>query len=117
VGFIGLFALASDAPYWRIAVCYPAVGFGAGIITPAATSVLMSVVDRAKAGVAAGTLNASRQSGSAFGVAIFGALLTSIQPLGDAIDVAVSVAIGLSLLAMLMAALVLKAPAAQPVES
>lgn len=117
VGFIGLFALASDAPYWRIAVCYPAVGFGAGIITPAATSVLMSVVDRTKAGVAAGTLNASRQSGSAFGVAIFGALLTSIQPLGDAIDVAVSVAIGLSLLAMLMAALVLKAPAAQPVES
>lgn len=53
----------------------------------------------------------------AFGVAIFGALLTSIQPLGDAIDVAVSVAIGLSLLAMLMAALVLKVPAAQPVES
>src|SRR5450830_2133967 len=44
LGFIGLFALATDAPYWRIAVCYPAVGFGAGIITPAATSVLMSVV-------------------------------------------------------------------------
>ena len=117
LGFIGLFALATDAPYWRIALCYPAVGFGAGIITPAATSVLMSVVDRAKAGVAAGTLNASRQSGSAFGVAIFGALLTSIHPLGEAIDIAVSVAIGLSLLAMLMAALVLKTPAAQPVES
>lgn len=117
LGFIGLFALASDAPYWRIAVCYPAVGFGAGVITPAATSVLMSVVDRTKAGVAAGTLNASRQSGSAFGVAIFGALLTSIHPLNDAIHVAVSVAIGLSLLSVLLAALVLKAPATQPAES
>lgn len=117
LGFIGLFALAVDAPYWRIALCYPAVGFGAGIITPAATSVLMSVVDRAKAGVAAGTLNASRQSGSAFGVAIFGALLTSIEPRSDAIYLAVSVAIGLSLLAMMLSALVLKVPAAHPVKN
>lgn len=117
LGFIGLFALAGDAPYWRIALCYPAVGFGAGIITPAATAVLMSVVDRAKAGVAAGTLNASRQSGSAFGVAIFGALLTSVQPLDDAIEVAVGVAIGLSLLAMLLCLLMLKAPLVQTVES
>ncbi|QNH14480.1 MFS transporter [Xanthomonas sp. SI] len=116
LGFVGLLALAGDAPYWRIAVCYPAVGFGAGIITPAATSVLMSGVDRAKAGVAAGTLNAGRQSGSAFGVAIFGALLASIHPLNAAIHVAVSIAIGLSMLAMLLSALVLKAPAAHPVE-
>ncbi len=77
----------------------------------------MSVVDRAKAGVAAGTLNASRQSGSAFGVAIFGALLTSVQPLDDAIEVAVGVAIGLSLLAMLLCVLMLKAPLVQTVES
>lgn len=79
LGFLGLFALASEAPYWRIALCYPAVGFGAGIITPAATSALMSVVEHSSAGVAAGTLNASRQSGSAFGVAIFGALLSAIN--------------------------------------
>lgn len=117
LGFLGLLALANDAQYWRIALCYPAVGFGAGIITPAATSALMSVVDRAKAGVAAGTLNASRQSGSAFGVAIFGALLTSIQPLNEAIYIAVSVAIGLSLLAMAVSAWVLKTPAPQIVES
>lgn len=117
LGFVGLYALAGDAPYWRIALCFPAVGFGAGIITPAATSVLMSVVDRATAGVAAGTLNASRQSGSAFGVAIFGALLTSIQPLDVAIEVTVSVAVGLSLLAMLLSSVLLKSPAVQPVES
>lgn len=117
LGFIGLLALASEAPYWRIALCYPAVGFGAGIITPAATAVLMSVVDRAKAGVAAGTLNASRQSGSAFGVAIFGALLTSVHPLNDAIYVAVSVAIGLSLAAMMLSALVLKPTTVHTVKS
>lgn len=117
LGFAGLFSLASDVPYWRIALCYPAVGFAAGIITPAATSALMSVVDPAKAGVAAGTLNASRQTGSAFGVAIFGALLSAIQPLGEAIYIALAFSTGLSLLAMLLSGVVLKPPVTQTVES
>jgi MFS transporter, DHA2 family, methylenomycin A resistance protein len=102
LGFFGLLALADDAPYWRIALCFPAVGFGAGVITPAATAALMAGVDKARAGVAAGVLNASRQSGAAFGVAIFGALMSAIQPLDAGIRVAVELAIGLSLLAALV---------------
>jgi MFS transporter, DHA2 family, methylenomycin A resistance protein len=101
-GFAGLLALAEHAPYWRIALCFPAVGFGAGVITPAATAALMTAVDRARTGVAAGVLNASRQAGSAFGVAIFGALMSAIQPLDAAIRVTVYLAIGLSLLAALV---------------
>lgn len=102
LGFAGLVALADDAPYWRIALCFPAVGFGAGVITPAATAALMTAVDNARAGVAAGVLNASRQTGSAFGVAIFGALMSAIQPLDAGIRVAVYLAIGLALLAALV---------------
>lgn len=102
LGFVGLLALAEDAPYWRIALCFPAVGFGAGVITPAATAALMAAVDKARAGVAAGVLNASRQTGSAFGVAIFGALMSAIQPLDSGVRVAVYLAIGLSLLAALL---------------
>ncbi|QIH10762.1 MULTISPECIES: MFS transporter [unclassified Pseudomonas] len=117
LGFLGLFALASEAPYWRIALCYPAVGFGAGIITPAATSALMSVVEHSSAGVAAGTLNASRQSGSAFGVAIFGALLSAIQPLNEAIYIAISFAIGLSVFAVVLSTWVLRPLAVKVVES
>ena len=98
--------LASQAsrtmPYWRIALCFPAVGFGAGVITPAATAALMAGVDKARAGVAAGVLNASRQTGSAFGVAIFGALISAIQPLDMGVRVAVYLAIGLSLVAALV---------------
>lgn len=112
LGFIGLLALASDAPYWRIALCYPAVGFAAGIITPAATTSLMSVVDRANAGVAAATLNASRQIGCGFGVAIFGALSTGIDPFDKAIVAAVSVAIGLSAVAFLLSAWLMRSPRA-----
>lgn len=47
----------------------------AGLITPAATSALMGAVDKHRAGIAAGTLNAARQVGAALGVALFGGLL------------------------------------------
>ncbi|CAE6791384.1 Drug efflux pump JefA [Paraburkholderia aspalathi] len=102
VGFVGLVALADDAPYWRIALCFPAVGFAAGAISPAATAALMTAVDKARAGVGAGVLNASRQTGAAFGVAIFGALMSAIQPVDVGIRVAVYLAIGLSLLGALV---------------
>ena len=45
---------------------------------------------------------AARQTGSAFGVAIFGALMSAIQPLDSGVRVAVYLAIGLSLLAALL---------------
>lgn len=99
IGFAGLLALANDAPYWRIALCFPAVGFGSGVITPAATATLLGAVDKTRAGVAAGVLNASRQTGSAFGVAIFGLLMSAVQPVGLGVHVAVCLAIALSLLA------------------
>lgn len=99
IGFAGLLALAHDAPYWRIALCFPAVGFGSGVITPAATATLLSAVDKTRSGVAAGVLNASRQAGSAFGVAIFGLLMSALQPIGVGVRVAVCLAIALSLLA------------------
>jgi DHA2 family methylenomycin A resistance protein-like MFS transporter len=99
IGFAGLLALAHDAPYWRIALCFPPVGFGSGVITPAATATLLGAVDKTRSGVAAGVLNASRQTGSAFGVAIFGLLMSTLQPIGLGVRVAVCLAIGLSLLA------------------
>ncbi|MFM0272845.1 MFS transporter [Paraburkholderia aspalathi] len=102
VGFVGLVVLADNAPYWRIALCFPAVGFAAGVISPAATAALMTAVDKARAGVGAGVLNASRQTGAAFGVAIFGALMSAIQPVDVGIRVAVYLAIGLSLLGALV---------------
>jgi len=97
-GFAGLIILRENAPYWRIALCFPALGLAAGIITPVATAAVMGSIVKEQAGIAAGVLNASRQAGSALGVAIFGGLLSAVKPLAAGIYSAVCVAIALSLL-------------------
>ncbi|MDT3250017.1 MFS transporter [Serratia sp. root2] len=102
LGFGGLLALAASVPYWRIALCFPLLGLAAGIITPAATAALLNEVASERAGIAAGVLNAGRQSGSAFGVAIFGALMTAFHPLENGIRIAVYGAMGLSLLTAIL---------------
>jgi DHA2 family methylenomycin A resistance protein-like MFS transporter len=99
LGFAGLLGLANGASYWRVALYFPAIGFASGVITPAATAAMMSTVDKCRAGIAAGVLNASRQSGSAFGVATFGALMSSARTTGQGVLMAISLAIGLSLAA------------------
>ncbi|CAI0798620.1 MFS transporter [Serratia grimesii] len=99
LGFAGLLVLVENPPYWRIALCLPLLGLVAGVITPAATSVLMNEVTNERAGIAAGVLNVARQSGSAFGVAIFGALMSMLLPQACGIYIAVCSAIGLSLIA------------------
>lgn len=97
-GFTGLLALGQNAAYWRIALCFPALGLAAGVITPVATAAVMESIDKNQAGIAAGVLNASRQTGSALGVAIFGGLLGAVQPLTAGIHLAIGLAIALSLL-------------------
>lgn len=101
-GFAGLMILRENAPYWRIALCFPALGLAAGIITPVATTVVMGSIAKEQAGIAAGVLNASRQTGSALGVALFGGLLSAVEPLAAGIYFAICLAIALSLLAGLL---------------
>lgn len=109
-GFAGLFGLGGNVPYWRIALFFPALGLAAGIITPVATAALMSKVTQEQAGIGAGVLNASRQTGSAIGVAVFGGLMSAFHSPSDGVYLAVLVGITLSLFggvfwaAMLMAA-------------
>ncbi|MFM0961212.1 MFS transporter [Yersinia enterocolitica] len=96
-GFASLFDLGDDVPYWRIALFFPALGLAAGIITPVATAELMSKVTQEQAGIGAGVLNASRQTGSALGVAVFGGLMSAFQSPSDGVYLAVLVGITLSL--------------------
>lgn len=96
-GFTGLLVLRGNAPYWLIALCFPPLGLAAGIITPVATAVVMNSVVKEQAGLAAGLLNASRQAGSALGIAIFGGLLGAIKPSVEDIYMAVCLGIAFSL--------------------
>lgn len=46
-----------------------------GVIVPLMTSEILGSVDRSYSGVASGTLNTARQTGSVIGVALFGSLI------------------------------------------
>ena len=48
---------------------------GFGLLVPPLTSTLLGSVEKSRSGVAAGVLNATRQTGSVLGVALFGSLI------------------------------------------
>ena len=51
------------------------MGGGLGLLVPPLTSTLLGSVEKSRSGIAAGVLNATRQTGSVLGVALFGALV------------------------------------------
>jgi len=51
------------------------ISSGLGLLVPPLTSALLGSVDAARSGIAAGVLNATRQTGSVLGVALFGSLI------------------------------------------
>ncbi len=54
------------------------MGIGIGLVMSPMSTAAMNAVDRTKAGVASGTLSMSRMVGGTFGVAVMGALITTI---------------------------------------
>ena len=51
------------------------IGGGLGLLVPPLTSTLLGSVEKSRSGIAAGVLNATRQTGSVLGVALFGSLV------------------------------------------
>ena len=51
------------------------IGAGLGLLVPPLTSTLLGSVEKSRSGIAAGVLNATRQTGSVLGVALFGSLV------------------------------------------
>jgi DHA2 family methylenomycin A resistance protein-like MFS transporter len=54
-----------------------AISGGLGLLVPPLTSTLLGSVEKPRSGIAAGVLNATRQTGSVLGVALFGSLVAS----------------------------------------
>jgi len=98
-GYLGFLPTNDSTPFWVMALPMIAIGIGGGLITPAVTAALMETVEKQRAGIAAGVLNTARQTGSALGVAIFGALLASFQPISMGLDAVLMTAAAVSLLA------------------
>ena len=60
-----------------------AMGAGLGLLVPPLTSTLLSSVEKTRSGLAAGVLNAARQTGSVLGVALFGSFVAGTNAFMD----------------------------------
>jgi DHA2 family methylenomycin A resistance protein-like MFS transporter len=81
-------------PYAALVVQLIAFGAAIGLIVPLITSELLGSVDRARSGVASGTLNTMRQTGSVIGVALFGSLVGA-SGLTGGLHAALAISVGL----------------------
>jgi MFS transporter, DHA2 family, methylenomycin A resistance protein len=75
VGCALLITIGSGISYWMICVPLLVIGAGLGLLVPPLTSALLASVEKARSGIAAAVLNATRQTGSVLGVALFGSLI------------------------------------------
>jgi MFS transporter, DHA2 family, methylenomycin A resistance protein len=75
VGCLALLGIAPGTSYGEIGVQLVIIGGGLGLLVPPLTSTLLGSVEKSRSGIAAGVLNATRQTGSVLGVALFGSLV------------------------------------------
>jgi len=78
-GCIALLGIGRGASYWTIVTPLLAMGAGLGLLVPPLTSTLLGSVEASRSGIAAGVLNATRQTGSVLGVALFGSLVSHAE--------------------------------------
>jgi MFS transporter, DHA2 family, methylenomycin A resistance protein len=74
-GCLALLTIAPGTSYAAIGLQLVALGGGLGLLVPPLTSTLLGSVEKSRSGIAAGVLNATRQTGSVLGVALFGSLI------------------------------------------
>jgi DHA2 family methylenomycin A resistance protein-like MFS transporter len=74
-GCVALLPITSGTSYGAIGAQLMILGGGLGLLVPSLTSTLLGSVEKSRSGTAAGVLNATRQTGSVLGVALFGSLV------------------------------------------
>jgi EmrB/QacA subfamily drug resistance transporter len=79
IGLFGLSRLHADSSYNAMWPFQILVGSGMAMTMPSVTSTAMGAVDRARAGIASGVVNASRQVGGALGIAMLGGIGTTLS--------------------------------------
>jgi len=95
-GAFGLSFVTADAPFSMVGPLLMALGFGAGLVAPPMNAAILASVAPSHAGIGSGVLNASRQIGTALGVAVFASLFQGTDSLG-AVHLAMACAGGLYL--------------------
>ncbi|MGH7883509.1 MAG: hypothetical protein ACREN8_11525 [Candidatus Dormibacteraceae bacterium] len=95
VGSAALLGAGPTTPYAALVVQLCALGFGIGLIVPPMTSSLLGSMDRSRSGIASGTLNTARQSGSVIGTALFGSLIAGTGRFVPGLHLALAISMGL----------------------
>jgi DHA2 family methylenomycin A resistance protein-like MFS transporter len=75
LGCVAMLGIGPETSYWAICAQLIALSGGLGLLVPPLTATMLGSVDKSRSGMAAGVLNATRQTGSVLGVALFGSLV------------------------------------------
>jgi DHA2 family methylenomycin A resistance protein-like MFS transporter len=92
-GLLGLGIAGTDIPLWQVVAWLLPIGAGAGLVAPAATTMMLGGVPPDRTGVGAGLLNAARQFGSGTAPAIFGPLLSAGPAIGFRLSIGLAAAV------------------------
>jgi DHA2 family methylenomycin A resistance protein-like MFS transporter len=93
ISALGMLALAFLHSRLGLAIALVPVGTGLGFALPSLTFVLLEAIPAEQAGLAGGLLNASRQTGGALAVALFGALVSGTFVAGMRASMLISAAL------------------------
>jgi MFS transporter, DHA2 family, methylenomycin A resistance protein len=96
IGLTFMLTIGSTTPFLAFLVQLIALGFGLGLVVPTMTSVMLGSINKSDSGIASGTLNTARQTGSVIGVALFGSLAS--LGLVEGLHLALTIAIGLAII-------------------
>src|SRR6202020_1822162 len=75
IALAGYVLLGTASPVWLLGLLFFIQGSGIGVAMPAATSAVMDVLPRERAGAGSALTNTARQVGGALGVAVLGSIL------------------------------------------
>jgi DHA2 family methylenomycin A resistance protein-like MFS transporter len=110
--FAALLGVGRTTPYLAVVVQIVLLGASLGMIVPLMTSEILGSVDRSYSGVASGTLNTARQTGSVIGVALFGSLIgTAASGISGGIHTTLVISVGLMLCTIALAVRLAPEPA------
>ena len=101
-GCLMLLGIEHGTLYWKTMPQLVIVGAGLGLLVPPLTSALLGSVEKTRSGLAAGVLNATRQTGSVLGVAVFGSLVGQAEAFVTGAHEALIVSTGLLLAAAML---------------
>lgn len=107
LGFLAVLLVGPHVSLLVHAVALVPIGLGVGLTSPPMMTALLEAVDPDRAGLASGFLNAARQTGSALGVAVFGALIADPHHLNTGLDWALAISAAAVLLTAISSAVLI----------